>query len=128
MPITWLNKIDGFDLGDPQKNVNASDMNEIKTTVNTNETTLTNLGSSFTTFTGTTFQGTFVENEVPTGIMNSSNPTFTLANTPIAGSVKLYINGIRLKAAGVGYSISGTTITMTIPPDNGDILLADYRK
>lgn len=126
--ITWLNKIDGFDLNDPQKNVNAADMNEIKTTVNTNETTLTNLGASFTTFTGTTFQGSFVENEVPVGTMNSSNPTFTLANTPIVGSVKLYINGIRLQSGGIGYSISGATITMTIPPDSGDILLADYRK
>lgn len=128
MPITWLDKINGFDLGDPQKNVNASDMNEIKTTVNNNEATLTNLGSSFTTFTGTTFQGTFVENEVPTGAVNGSNVTFTLLNTPIVGSVKLYINGIRLKAAGVGYTISGSTITMVLAPETGDILLVDYRK
>lgn len=35
--ITWLNKIDGLDLNDPQKNVNAADMNEIKSVVNTNE-------------------------------------------------------------------------------------------
>jgi hypothetical protein len=34
--ITWLDKIDGSDAGDPQKNVNAADMNHIKTVVNTN--------------------------------------------------------------------------------------------
>lgn len=38
MPITWLDKIDGFDLGNPQKNVNAADMNQIKVAVNQVET------------------------------------------------------------------------------------------
>lgn len=36
--ITWLDKIDGFDLGNPQKNVNAADMNQIKVAVNQVET------------------------------------------------------------------------------------------
>lgn len=111
--ITWLDKIDGFDLGNPQKNVNAADMNQIKTTVNTNAELLTTM---------------FVENEVPSGAVNSSNVTFGLANTPVAGSVKLYLNGIRLKGSGVDYSISVATITMGTAPETGDILLADYRK
>jgi len=34
--ITWLDKIDGSDAGNPQKNVNAADMNQIKTVTNTN--------------------------------------------------------------------------------------------
>src|SRR6186713_859050 len=37
--ITWLDKIDGLDLLDPQKNVNAADMNQIKTAVNANVAT-----------------------------------------------------------------------------------------
>jgi len=45
--ITWLDKIDGLDLLDPQKNVSAADMNQIKTTVNTND-------GSFTSHTGNT--------------------------------------------------------------------------
>lgn len=55
--ITWLTKIDGFDLNDPQKNVNAADMNEIKTVTNTNaaEVDLKAYSSSF------------VENEVAGG-------------------------------------------------------------
>lgn len=71
--------------------------------------------------------GTFIDNETPTGTMDSSNKTFTLANTPISGSVKLYLNGTRL-TSGVGYSISGATITMTFAPDSGEELRADYRK
>lgn len=83
--ITWLDKIDGFDLGDPQKNVNASDMNIIKSAVNTNAGLLTSM---------------FIENEVPAGSINSINVTFSLSNAPISNSLKLYHNGIRLKGGG----------------------------
>jgi len=69
----------------------------------------------------------FVDGEVPSGIMDSSNPTFTIANTPITGSVQVFWNGIKLRAT-VGYTIIGTTITMTTPPDNGDVLEVYYRK
>lgn len=69
----------------------------------------------------------FVDGEVPSGTMNSSNQTFTIANTPIAGSVQVFWGGQKLRV-GVGYTISGTTLTMTNPPDNGDILEVYYRK
>lgn len=69
---------------------------------------------------------TFIDEEVPSGTMDSVNATFNLANTPIAGSVKLYLRGLRLKN-GTGYTISGTTITMLVIPDSGDELVADYR-
>ncbi len=68
----------------------------------------------------------FIDNETPSGTMDSVNATFTLANSPIAGSVHLYLRGLRLKP-GAGYTISGTTITMLIIPDSGDELIADYR-
>lgn len=70
--------------------------------------------------------GSFADGEVPSGAINGSNVTFTLANTPTAGSVKVYLNGIRLKATS-DYTISGATITMTYAPDTGSTLLADYR-
>lgn len=70
----------------------------------------------------------FVDEEIPSGAVNGSNVTFTLANTPIAGSVKLYKNGIRMKQGGADYSISGLTITFVTAPATGDVLLADYRK
>jgi hypothetical protein len=68
-----------------------------------------------------------IEGEVPSGSINSSNVTYTLANTPIAGSVKVYWNGMKMRV-GVGYTISGATITMTTAPETGDTLETDYRK
>jgi hypothetical protein len=71
----------------------------------------------------------FVDDETPAGTVNGSNTTFTLANTPVAGSVKLYCQGVRLNAgAGNDYTISGATITMLSAPLTGEILKADYRK
>jgi hypothetical protein len=69
----------------------------------------------------------FVDDETPTGDIDDINDTFTLANTPITGSVKVYQNGIRLRAT-VDYNISGTTITFLTPPTTGDIILCDYRR
>jgi hypothetical protein len=68
-----------------------------------------------------------VSNEVPSGSINGTNTTFTLANTPILGSVSLYRNGV-LQYAGAGndYTISGSTITTTTAPGSGSILLATY--
>jgi hypothetical protein len=36
----------------------------------------------------------FVDKEIPSGSINGSNTTFTLANTPVSGSEHLYLNGI----------------------------------
>lgn len=71
----------------------------------------------------------FAFNEVPTGTVNGSNDTFTLANTPTSGTVRLYVNGQRLKVgSGNDYTISSATITFESGaiPATGDVLLADY--
>lgn len=71
----------------------------------------------------------FVDNEVPSGAINGSNVTYTLANTPVSGSVHLYINGVRAKVgSGNDYTISSATITMEYALATGETLLADYRK
>lgn len=71
----------------------------------------------------------FVVEETPSGSINGSNTAFTLANTPTAGTVKLYLNGVRQKSgAGNDYTISTNTITMTTAPVSGDVLIADYMK
>jgi hypothetical protein len=63
----------------------------------------------------------FSAGEVPVG-----GPTiFTLANIPIAGSLALYNNGVRLRiGAGNDYTLSGLAITMLVTAGS---LLADYR-
>ncbi|MCW3111361.1 MAG: hypothetical protein JWQ09_5867 [Segetibacter sp.] len=84
---------------------------------------------SWTVGSGNLTASNFVFNETPTGTVNGSNVTFTLGNTPTAGTVRLYKNGLRLAPS--EYSISGLTITYSIAPSNAgftDVLLADYLK
>lgn len=67
--------------------------------------------------------GTFVTNEVVSG----SGTSWTLANTPVAGTVQLYGNGQRLIPGGVDYTITGAAIT-TVNSFSTGTLLADYQK
>lgn len=65
----------------------------------------------------------FATNEIVSG----SGTSWTLANTPITGSVQLYGSGIALTpGAENDYTISGSTITTTNSYSAG-VLLADYR-
>lgn len=58
-----------------------------------------------------------VTRETPSGLVNGSNTTYTLANTPISGTESVYLNGILLEpGAGNDYTISGATITMLAAP------------
>jgi hypothetical protein len=69
----------------------------------------------------------YAENEVPTGLINGVNVTYTLANNPNPdASLCLYHNGI-LEINGVDYTLSGVTITMNVAPITGDTLVAFYR-
>lgn len=71
-----------------------------------------------------TGNGVPVENEVVSG----SGTSWTLANTPVSGSVKLYAGGIRLTpGAGNDYTISGASIT-TASSYSAGALTADSRK
>ena len=73
----------------------------------------------------------FVFNEVPTGTINGTNAIFTLANTPVAGTVTVYKNGLRqIPGAGSDYTISTNTITYEAGniPQTGDVHVADYMK
>ena len=72
--------------------------------------------------------GNFIYSEVPSGTVNGSNTTFTLADTPSSGTLQLYVNGFRFKVgAGEDYTLSGATITMLTAPPTNSIILADYR-
>ena len=71
---------------------------------------------------------TFVTREAVSGTKNGVNAVFTLANTPIAGSEMIFLNGLLLNpGAGNDYTISGNTITMLTIPVSSDILFATYR-
>jgi len=65
--------------------------------------------------------------ETPSGAINGVNTTFTLANSPVGGTLRLHQNGLRLReGASNDYTLSGNTITMNVAPTTGDWLLADY--
>jgi hypothetical protein len=69
----------------------------------------------------------FVFNETPSGSINGSNTAFTLANTPVSGSVQVFRNGqLQLSGAGNDYTISGATITYEYAPVTGEVLKVSY--
>lgn len=71
----------------------------------------------------------FIFNEVPTGDINGSNVTFTLANVPRVGMLMLFLKGVKLdEGAEADYTITDAVITMAVPPEIGDKLDATYLK
>jgi hypothetical protein len=64
--------------------------------------------------------------DVPTGLIDSSNTIYTLAQTPTSNaSVKVYLNGI-FQRQGTDYTISGVTLTFTTAPATSSVLDAVY--
>lgn len=91
------------------------------------------LGSTAVTYVqdtaGTLSVTNFVFEETPSGSINGSNVTFTISATPTTGTLRLYLNGQRLRSgAGNDYTLSTNTITMATAPISGDVLIADYMK
>jgi hypothetical protein len=71
----------------------------------------------------------FVTRETPAGTVNGVNATFTLANTPIANTESIFLNGLLQEpGAGNDYTISAATITMLNIPATGDRLRINYQK
>jgi len=71
----------------------------------------------------------FSDNEVPAGLVNGVNTTFTLMYPPSPdSSLLLFRNGLRM-TKGVDYSTSGNTLTfLTVStPQAGDVISASYR-
>lgn len=93
-------------------------------TVGTNTTQIATTAFVTTNFIG---YANYIVRETPSGSINSSNVTFTLANTPKVGSEMVYQNGL-LQAVTVDYTISGGTITYLVAPTTGDTLVVTYTK
>lgn len=74
-------------------------------------------------------RSSLVVRESPSGSINGSNTTFTLANTPVTGSEQVFLNGI-LQEPGSGndYTISGASITYLSAPVAGDRIRVTYLK
>lgn len=67
--------------------------------------------------------------ETPSGAINGANAVFTLAHTPIAGSLMVFLNGLKQTAgAGNDFVLAGTTITFEsgMIPQSGDSVTVTY--
>lgn len=72
-------------------------------------------------------QAKFITRETPTGAVNGSNTSYTLANTPTTGSEMVFVNGVLMEpGAGNDYTISTNTITMLFTPQTGDKIRVTY--
>jgi len=120
-------------------NTNAAADQVIRTTASATATWVNigncNTGNALTydttahTFGCTTIlSGTFADAEVPSGTINGSNVTFTLAHTPSpAASLSCYENGVQQRAAGADYTLATATITYGVAPPTGSTLVCFYR-
>jgi hypothetical protein len=63
--------------------------------------------------------------ETPSGTINGSNQTFTLAHTPLANSLNLYVDGLP-QILTTHYTIVSGTITMVTAPAYGQTIYASY--
>ncbi len=71
----------------------------------------------------------YSDSEIPSGAINGTNTVFALAFPPSpAGSLELYLNGLRLDA-NVDFTLVTNTVTFFTGsiPQLGDLLLASYR-
>lgn len=65
------------------------------------------------------------QNVTPTGAVNGANTTFTLPVAPSpAASLKFFINGQLMAAAGEDYTLTADSIAVVTAPPTGSILRA----
>lgn len=70
----------------------------------------------------------FADNETPTGSINGSNTSFTLAHTPSpALSLNCFSNGVQQRAGGADFTLATATITYGVAPPTGTTLVCSYR-
>jgi hypothetical protein len=69
----------------------------------------------------------FADMETPTGSINSSNTSFTIANAPSPDtSLQIFQQGLLLNLT-TNYTLSGSTITFVVAPTTGYVIKASYR-
>ncbi len=84
---------------------------------------------SNTIFAADLYNGTMVNNEIPSGSINGTNVAFNIAAAFAPGTLAVYLNGKRLvKGSGNDYTENSslTGFTMQYAPVAGDVLMVDY--
>lgn len=71
--------------------------------------------------------GLSVFRETPSGSINGTNTQFSLQNEPNLGTEQVFLNGALMNSgANSDYVLEGSTITFTIAPQSGDVVLVNY--
>jgi hypothetical protein len=71
-------------------------------------------------------RSTEVYGEVPAGVVNGVNASFSTSFPYRSGSERLYLNGVRQKRIG-DYTVSPpTTVVFVLAPRTDDVVLIDY--
>ena len=63
-----------------------------------------------------------------TGQINGSNQNFTIPESIISGSLRVYWNGLRQVSSNTYSELTDTTFSTTFIPVNGDFLVVEYAK
>lgn len=72
--------------------------------------------------------GSAIVDEEPAGDIDGSNGTFTLANTPLEGTLKLYSDGLRVPTGAYTTAVTAGVFTITMTASKPTVsLAADYR-
>ena len=66
--------------------------------------------------------------ETPTGAVNGSNTTFTLANVPKTNSLLFMVNGQVLTPGGEDYTISNAIVTLNTAPPSTSVVRVTYER
>jgi hypothetical protein len=70
--------------------------------------------------------------EEPSGVINGVNTVYTLAHTPISGTLYLHKNGLLMLPSGSNtvtfdYTLSGNTLTYALAPSSGSVHTTNYK-
>lgn len=74
--------------------------------------------------------GDFITNEVPIGLINGINKTYSTSFNYLSGTLKVFQNGLRMAPGATNdfIEISANVFEFNIAPSIGDIIIVDYEK
>ena len=117
----------GFNFKTPYKNGGTSTMNALSFDSGwdyiLNSPNFSVTGAGVVSCTGLINTGE-VPGEIPTGVVDGDNMVFTLAHSPYGNLGKVFVGGLRVTPG--TYTIVGTTLTLTSPPQVGMDVVIDY--
>jgi hypothetical protein len=69
-----------------------------------------------------------VVGEIPAGLLNGSNATFTTANPFVAGTLEVFVNGLRQTIIADFNTSGNNTIQLTYSPNSSEVITVNYIK